>query len=516
MENKLATLFDLETRPEFVTCIDNIKIFLNFDKFIDFLNEYEPVSDYEQQIKNIYGSPFAQIRYLLSQNHMDNWFGSLSFVLSNPFSIDTHKFEAIYNNIWILDKMTNKTKDIWNTLVHSKKISTFYNKDLVNKFIQVLNFTPVTKEKYLGVSKASNLDKEIRWAQYNYICDNFISASMSVKQYVESILDNWSNDNQVPGCSNFENGREFYKYCLQCHTGLDIDTDIEKIQGWGLHQLDKLVSELKIHFEMIGVDCCKDDSIENIITSYKPVTFKSKDDFIKEHFNVLDKYTDIFINEYNFPNYKNVQIVVFDDLNLAGGYYSDDTFYLNVANWKETPIFEVEPLVLHETIPGHHTQIHASYHNPNKKFLLENYFPELLNGFVEGWGLFSESLGINQTVYDKIGTNQYEMLRVLRIIVDINIHYYGQSPTEIIKFMKKYLLIPERAIVAEVYRYYAIPGQALCYRLGSHIISKLFNFSDRFHSENIGKYKELIFNGPKLLKNMLNNKSENDLFDHDL
>ena len=514
MEHELATLFDLETRPEFVTCVDNIKIFLNFDKFIDFLKEYEPISGYEHQIKKIYGSPFAQIRYLLSQNHMDNWFGSISFVLSNPFSIDTHKFDAIYNNMWIFDRMANKTKEIWNTLVHNKKISNFYNKDLVNKFIQVLNFTPVEKEKYLAMSKAPNLDKEIKWAQYNDACDNFINASMSVKQYMESILNSWSNDDQVPGCYNFENGAEFYKYCLQCHTGLDINIDIDKIQKWGLHQLDKLVSELKVYLEMIGVDC--DDSIENIIKNYKPDTFKSKDDFVKEHFNVLNKYTDVFIGKYNFPNYINVQIVVFDDLNLAGGYYSDDTFYLNVANWKETPTFEVEPLVLHETIPGHHTQIHASYHNPDNQFLLENYFPELLNGFAEGWGLFSESLGVNQTIYDKIGTNQYEMLRVLRIIVDIDIHYRGQSPTEIIKFMKKYLAIPEGVIIAETYRYYAIPGQALCYRLGSHVISKLFIFSDRFHPENIDKCKELILNGPKLLKNMLNNKSENDLFNYDI
>jgi uncharacterized protein (DUF885 family) len=151
--------------------------------------------------------------------------------------------------------------------------------------------------------------------------------------------------------------------------------------------------------------------------------------------------------------------------------------------------YTVESLVLHETIPGHHTQVHTML-NIKYKYPIFMYYESLLNGFIEGWGLYSETLGVNQTMWDKIGQIEYDMLRTLRIIVDINIHYYGKSPENMIKFMQNYLTMSKGEIEQEVYRYVCLPGQAVSYKVGSDIFKQINK------NNSLTLCKKLIMDGP--------------------
>ena len=105
-----------------------------------------------------------------------------------------------------------------------------------------------------------------------------------------------------------------------------------------------------------------------------------------------------------------------------------NNFYLNINDWKNMRKYTIESLVLHETNPGHHTQVHTMLNKSNKYSLLFGYFGASCTGFIEGWGLFSEQLGFEQTVWDKIGQLEFEIFRTLRIIVDIGLHYHGKTP----------------------------------------------------------------------------------------
>lgn len=158
---------------------------------------------------------------------------------------------------------------------------------------------------------------------------------------------------------------------------------------------------------------------------------------------------------------------------MGGAYYSENNFYLNESNWKEKYKYTAESLVLHEDIPGHHLQVHTSNSVEQNNSLLYAYFPSILNGFVEGWGLFSEKLGVDQTYWDKIGQIEYEIFRTLRIIVDIRIHYRGYEPDKIYEYMQNYLSFGKTEIMTEIYRYVCRPGQAVSYKIGSHVFSKI-------------------------------------------
>ena len=97
--------------------------------------------------------------------------------------------------------------------------------------------------------------------------------------------------------------------------------------------------------------------------------------------------------------------------------------------------------------------------------------------FVEGWGLYSERLGIEMGLYDTpakdMGRLSYEMWRATRLVVDTGMHAKGWSKAQAIAFMTDNSALSAANIEAEVNRYIANPGQALAYKLGSLTIQRL-------------------------------------------
>ncbi|MEP4060143.1 DUF885 domain-containing protein, partial [Parasphingorhabdus sp.] len=97
--------------------------------------------------------------------------------------------------------------------------------------------------------------------------------------------------------------------------------------------------------------------------------------------------------------------------------------------------------------------------------------------FVEGWGLYSERLGIEMDLYDtpakNMGRLSYEMWRACRLVVDTGIHSKGWSKQQAIDFMTDNTALSTANIEAEVNRYISWPGQALAYKMGELKIREL-------------------------------------------
>ena len=59
--------------------------------------------------------------------------------------------------------------------------------------------------------------------------------------------------------------------------------------------------------------------------------------------------------------------------------------------------------------------------------------------FIEGWGLYAESLGkdlgVYESPYDYFGYLQNELWRAIRLVVDTGLHHKGWSRQQVIDYM---------------------------------------------------------------------------------
>jgi uncharacterized protein (DUF885 family) len=146
------------------------------------------------------------------------------------------------------------------------------------------------------------------------------------------------------------------------------------------------------------------------------------------------------------------------------------TVYLNLSSMKVLPLYELEDLLYHEGIPGHHMQIST--------ILVDRSIPQLRkvnewwqdSAFVEGWGLYAErlgkDLGFYQDPYSEFGLLSGELWRASRLVVDSGLHYEHWTREQAIQYLNENTPSPEATNVRAVDRYLAVPGQATSFMVG--------------------------------------------------
>jgi uncharacterized protein (DUF885 family) len=149
-------------------------------------------------------------------------------------------------------------------------------------------------------------------------------------------------------------------------------------------------------------------------------------------------------------------------------------FVANTSKLDSRPKWEMTALALHEAVPGHHLQIALAQEMGEKHELLRERF---YTAYIEGWGLYAESLGAEMGMYEDpyadFGRLTYEMWRAVRLVVDTGLHAMGWTREQASEYFRTHTAKADHDIAVEVDRYLVWPGQALAYKIGQLKILEL-------------------------------------------
>ena len=168
----------------------------------------------------------------------------------------------------------------------------------------------------------------------------------------------------------------------------------------------------------------------------------------------------------------------YEEGSLAAGRPGE--FNANTYDLKSRPKWEMEALTSHEAVPGHHLQLSIAQ---ELEGVPEWRKHDDYTAFVEGWGLYSESLGgeigLYKDPYSKFGQLTYEIWRAIRLVVDTGMHTMGWTRQQAIDYFKANSAKAEHDIEVEIDRYIVIAGQALAYKIGELKIKELRAYAQK-------------------------------------
>jgi uncharacterized protein (DUF885 family) len=322
--------------------------------------------------------------------------------------------------------------------------------------------------------------KRLTEAYISLIKDDLMPSYAKLANYIKD--DYMNHTRETHGIGALPGGDVAYKQAIRTMTTTDLDA--KTIHEIGLKEAERLFAEMLKVKDKVGFE----GDIQSFFTHLKtdPQFYYDKADDLVQGYEdlrgVINPKLDMIFNIMPKTDYVIKPVEAYRERSMAAAQYFPGAvdgsrpgiFYLNTYDLGARPKWMMNALSIHEASPGHHFQISLNRETgelpPFRRF--SGY-----SAYSEGWGLYSETLGIEMGLYEDpyqyFGMLYAQIWRANRLVVDTGIHAMGWTREQAIEFMKSNSPVPETDVIAEVERYMALPGQALSYMIGRMKIQEL-------------------------------------------
>ncbi|MCF2875248.1 MULTISPECIES: DUF885 domain-containing protein [unclassified Tenacibaculum] len=353
--------------------------------------------------------------------------------------------------------------------------------------IQKLFFTKL-KEKLKEIDESKLTDNQ----KVDY---NILSYETELNLERIELEKQWNYNSRLDDSKSIftvQDGKQWYAYLLKRWVDKEVST--EELYKFGLAEIEKV----KLHMKRLQEASGLSKSNFKTYLSNDEFFFKNPDD-VKTAFVNIKKKVAVKVDKM-FPYINDISDVRIErgtntSLSQVPAYYNNSTFYFNFFeesfNKRQLGWFYI-----HEAIPGHHYQFMVN--NIVKRTEIQNLF--WYPGFAEGWGAYVEylgnELGVYETIYDEYGKWEWDLIRSVRVALDIAINYYGWSDQKALEFWKQHIKDQDDIGIREINRMKRWPAQVITYKYGASLFLEFLEKAKRDKNFNFKKFhKEIIKNG---------------------
>jgi len=313
----------------------------------------------------------------------------------------------------------------------------------------------------------------------NVIATKVIPAYLKLHQFFE--------DSYLPACrisigiKDINNGKKYYEYLARKFTTTTLTP--QEIHNIGLREVARIKTEMEAVIKEVRWQGTFKGFLDDLRSNPK-FYYETSEELFEAYLATSKRIDPELVNIFKvLPSMpyglKPIPIESAPDTTTAyyqrpaadgsrAGYY-----YVNLYRPEVRPKYEIEVLSVHEAVPGHHLQIALAMELDLPNF--RKYGG--VTAFVEGWGLYSESLGYDlglyKDPYSQFGQLTYDMWRAIRLVVDTGMHYFDWSRQDAINYFLDNSAKTKQDVMNEVDRYINWPGQALAYKIGQLKIQEL-------------------------------------------
>ncbi len=349
-------------------------------------------------------------------------------------------------------------------------------------FISLENNLQKIKKNQL--SDQDRLDYEVLL----YECELNLERIIIEKKWLNTIRDS------IPATKIFDvsNGKDWYAYFLK--KWVDKEATPDQIYALGIEEIEKVSSKIKEIQVKSGMDSLDfSRHIKDSVFFYYNVKMVQKGFFqIRE--TVADKLPEIFPFLDRIPEVK-IKQGTNKNLSQVPGFYMNGTFYYNYFNTSFNKR-QVGWLYIHEGMPGHHYQAMVETLVPRSD--IQKMFR--YRGVAEGWAAYVEEIGKEigayQNIYDELGKWEWDIIRSVRVVLDVALNYYGWSDQKALKFWQQHIKEQDDIAFREIARMKRWPVQVITYKYGSNKILQWKSELEKNQNFNLKEFhKNILKNG---------------------